>query len=327
MKKQIFIQRNLRVVGLILCAMFAISIAAKAQASNAIIFAENGEKFQIILNGVLQNATPETNVKLTGLVAPNYKTRVMFENKALGYLDFNLYFMNPGTEVTWNIMKKKNGEYTNRFVSEVPLAQAPPPTPNQTTVVYTTTAPPEGTTTTTRQTTTTTTGTSDNVSMNIGMNAGGDGGNVSMNISGMDPNTSGTSTTTTTTTTTQSSTSTYSDPPPPATQVVYVTGYSGKIGCPVPMSSGDFQSFKSTVESKSFEDSKLTISKQVLQNNCLTSAQVREVMKMFSFEDTRLQFAKFAYGHTYDIGNYYKVNDAFQFESSIDDLNGYISGQ
>jgi hypothetical protein len=37
-----------------------------------------------------------------------------------------------------------------------------------------------------------------------------------------------------------------------------------------------------------------------------------------------LDFAKFAYDHTYDIGNYYKVNDVFSFESSVDELDQYI---
>lgn len=147
-----------------------------------------------------------------------------------------------------------------------------------------------------------------------------------MNISGM--NGYSESSTTTTTTTTQSTTTTYQDPPPPApAQVIYVDGYNGRIGCPVPMSRNDFESFKGSLASKSFEDSKMTMAKQVLNNNCLTSAQVREVMGLFSFEQTKLDFAKYAYGHTYDIGNYFKVNDAFGFESSIEELNDYISSQ
>ena len=47
-------------------------------------------------------------------------------------------------------------------------------------------------------------------------------------------------------------------------------------------------------------------------------------MMAFDFEDTKLQFAKYAYGHTYDINNFYMVNDAFEFESSIEELNRAI---
>ena len=35
-------------------------------------------------------------------------------------------------------------------------------------------------------------------------------------------------------------------------------------------------------------------------------------------------FAKFANQFTFDIGNYYKVNQAFQFETSTAELNKYI---
>lgn len=49
-------------------------------------------------------------------------------------------------------------------------------------------------------------------------------------------------------------------------------------------------------------------------------------MFLFNFESTRLELAKYAYGHTYDIANYYMLNDAFTFESSIEELNNYIKG-
>src|SRR3954470_5796435 len=97
---------------LLIVLFFCITaIAAQAQSSNAILFAENGERFQVVLNGVLQNAKPETNVKLTGLNAPNYKARILFEDKALGMIDFNLFFPEQGQEATWNIKKNKKGEY------------------------------------------------------------------------------------------------------------------------------------------------------------------------------------------------------------------------
>jgi len=47
---------------------------------------------------------------------------------------------------------------------------------------------------------------------------------------------------------------------------------------------------------------------------------------LFAFEDSRLNFAKFAYAYTLDLGNFYKVNDAFTFETSVDELNRYIQG-
>ncbi|HCI57746.1 MAG TPA: hypothetical protein DFH96_03110 [Bacteroidetes bacterium] len=311
----------------VLCAFFV-----KAQSSNVILFTENGEKFYAILNGVRQNTSPETNVKVTGLNANFYKLKVIFEDTKLGEKDFNLAF-NPGMETTFSIkFNSKKNSYSLRPLSEVPLAQALPPAPNQTIVVYSEVpAPPPAATTVTHTTTTTTTdGTpmpGDNVNVNIGLNMNETGGGINMNVSG------GTTQTTTHTTTTTVTHTTTSEPPaappvaPTPAPVVYLPGYNGPYGCPVPMAPQDFSDLKQSISSKSFEDSKMTIAKQVLRNNCLFTSQVKELMGLFTFEESKLDFAKYAYGFTYDIGNYFKVNDMFTFESSIDDLNNYINSR
>ncbi len=109
--------------------------------------------------------------------------------------------------------------------------------------------------------------------------------------------------------------------------VYQMPGYNGKIGCPWPMSEQDFASAKQSINSKSFEDSKLTIAKQITSSNCLLCSQIKEIMGLFSFEDSRLEFAKFAYDYVYDLNNYYKLNDAFTFESSIEELDEYVRGK
>jgi len=162
--------------------------------------------------------------------------------------------------------------------------------------------------------------------------------NINAGTNNVNTNTT-TSTTTTTTTTTSSSTGNVSNTQKPLNNTqkpintnqheqkpVYVLpGYSGPVGCPMPMSPESFTTAKQSISSKSFEDSKLTIAKQIINNNCLLCSQVKDIMMLFGFEDTRLEFAKMAYKHTFDIGNYYQLNDAFKFESSIDDLNQYIN--
>ncbi len=299
-----------------------------AQKTNLIFFSEQGERFSVILNGILQNPKPETNVKVTDLPAPNYKVKIIFEDVKLGELDKNLMF-GQGTETTFCIKKNNKGEYTIRYMNEVPITEAPPTTSGQTSVVYTTTAPPPNTVTHTQTTTTTTGDNTDPNSVVVGINVSDPNGgvNFNMNVNTSD-NTTTTSTysTTTTTTTTTSNSGDYPPTPPPTNNTYVLPGYNGPIGCPYPMTPQDFSSAKSTIASKSFEDSKLSIAKQIINTNCLLSAQVKEIMMLFSFEDTRLDFAKYAYGYTYDMGNYYVVNDAFTFESSIDELNQYTSG-
>jgi hypothetical protein len=314
---------------------------ANAQTANLILFTENGEQFTAILNGIRQNAKPETNVKITGLNAEYYKLKVIFDNNALGEKNFNINLA-LGEETTYCIKKNNKGEYVTRFMSNVPLDQAPSAPASQTVVVYNANpaASNANTTVTHQQTTTTTTsGTSnpDNVNISLGINVDGMGGGINMNVSGadldMDNTSSVHSTTTTTTTTTTHSSGGYdshaghnhphSNPAP----VVYLPGYNGPIGCPVPMSPNDFSDLKRTVNSKTFEDTKLTIAKQVVSSQCLLTNQVKDLLGCFTFEANKLEMAKNCYTHTYDIGNYFKVNDVFTFESSIEELNEYIESR
>jgi hypothetical protein len=143
----------------------------------------------------------------------------------------------------------------------------------------------------------------------------GGGLNLNVNIGGAAVNSHSTTTTTTTT----------GGAPVPQQPAYVLPGYSGPYGCAYPMSPQEFNQAKGSIASKTFEDSKMTIAKQICTRKCLLTSQVKEIMLMFTFENNRLDFAKFAYAYTFDTGNYYLVNDAFTFESSIDDLNAYIS--
>lgn len=157
-----------------------------------------------------------------------------------------------------------------------------------------------------------------NTEINMDVNMGGMG--VDMNVNMNETYTETNSSTTTTTTTTTNAA--------PAQPNHYVMpGYNGPIGCPWPMSSDQFADALRSVSSKSFDDEKATIAKQITGSNCLTTDQAKAMMMELSFDSAKLEYAKFAYDKTYDIGNYYKLNDAFDFSSSVDELNEYINGQ
>ena len=305
-----------------------------AQNSNLVFFTENGEAFTIFLNGVNQNTTPQTNVKVTNLNAVNYHVKIIFNDKSLGEIDKNIFF-NKGKEITYAVKQNKKGVYTLKFRGEVPIAQAPQSSNNQNVVKYTTTPATSSTTVTYTETTTSTSDNDDNNQANssVNINISGDDTGMNFNLKVTDPDaatnqaSSKTTTTYTTTTTTTSSSSSNINQSQATTQTGNVSNYNGKTGCNVPMTQTDFLSAKQTIASKDFEDSKLTIAKQITSSNCLLASQVKEIMQIFEYEDSKLEYAKFAYSHTYDIGNYFKVNDAFEYESSIDELNEYINSQ
>src|SRR3569832_2005271 len=300
----------------IVCAM----IPAMAQMASATIFTENGEKIWVVMNGIKQNVTAQTNVKITGLTEPAYKFKIIFEDETIPAMDESIMTQDVDgkpNDVTYTIKKNGKGKYVMRVTSFQPAKGNTAPAENQVSVpVHSTEQVPSGgstTTTVTHQTTTTGVGTNPNngnVSMSMGDGAGGNV-NFNMNVSGMDAGATGTSsTTTTTTTTTHSSSSTnsggYSQPAENNPALA-----SNK--CMYPMNSGTFGNAKKQVEGQSFEENKLQVAKQVLKGKCISTAQIKEIIGLFSFEKTKVDYAKFAYDRRTDQRNYFNLNDAFSF--------------
>lgn len=79
-----------------------------------------------------------------------------------------------------------------------------------------------------------------------------------------------------------------------------------------------------TLRNQRFDSDRLSIARQAIYNNYLDSYQIREVMSVFSFEDSKLQFAKDAYFTCLDKQNYYRINDMFTYSSSIRELEQFI---
>jgi hypothetical protein len=299
--------------------------------SNLIVFSEDGQKFYLILNGIRQNDLPETNIKVTNLTNQYYSAKIIFEDKTIPMIEKKMLFVQDDRfqplEVNYHIVNTKSGERALRMYVQMPMTLAPATEPGVRVLSYNTIAKPQISSTTTTTTTTINEGnvySNNNTGANVNVNVGGIGIGMDVNINDPYMNGSSTSTTystTTTTTTTGGMTTTGNT----TTTDYFMSGYNGPEGCNGwPMKDVDFASAKTSISSKSFEDSKLTTAKQVANSNCLTADQVKQIMKLFSFEDSKLDFAKYAYTHTFDVGNYFKVNDAFEFESSIDELNNAI---
>ena len=90
-----------------------------------------------------------------------------------------------------------------------------------------------------------------------------------------------------------------------------------------------FNELKHTISRTSFDSNKLDIAKFAVTGNRMTSMQVAEITRMFTFESTRLDFAKYAYRFVVDPGSYFMVANAFTFSSSkreLFDFIGYGSG-
>lgn len=104
-------------------------------------------------------------------------------------------------------------------------------------------------------------------------------------------------------------------------------GYSGNNNYNREMDSRSFEQLKQTLKNESFDDTRLSISRQVMKNNWFTVTQVKELMGLFSFEDRKLDLAKSAYDNTVDKGNYFLLYDALRFSSSKEALGKFIESK
>ncbi len=92
----------------------------------------------------------------------------------------------------------------------------------------------------------------------------------------------------------------------------------------MPMSDESFAQFKMNLRNEGFDDTRVTVAKQVIAENAFTSKQVKEILQQFNFEASKVDIAKFAYEYTIDKGSYFLVNDAFSYSSSKQELSEYI---
>jgi hypothetical protein len=337
--------------------LFLSTLGSMAQTSDIVVFSDMGDKFTLMVDGAEINATPASRVVATGIRNETPSLLVRFADATKAPIKQNGWFP-MGKEYTVVITTNKKGQTILR-----PSGEAEPGTAARTEPVKTKpvsfvedapTTPSTGdediaVTMGGRTVTSTTTVVEESVAgdddtpgaenLNMSMGLNGMGVNMNVNVNGTGTGTSTSSgttakTTTTTTTvvsqtTTGSSFGTTTTKPPVAKEeaVYHMPGYNGPVGCPFPMSTSEFQEARTSIAGKSFEDTRMTLVKQIGGERCFTVEQVKGLMGLFSFEDNKLDLAKFAYDHTYDIGNYYKVNDVFSFESSTEELNEYIKSR
>ena len=90
------------------------------------------------------------------------------------------------------------------------------------------------------------------------------------------------------------------------------------------MSAESFTALKTTINNDPYDNSKFNLVKQAAAGNYFTAIQVKQLMQLFSYENTKLDVAKALYPRTVDKANYFMVNDAFTYSNSKDRLAEFI---
>lgn len=259
------------------------------------IFSEDGDKFQLYLNGELINDEPQANLRVEDLNQPYYNARIVFEDPARAEIKKNNLMIADAdgifTDVTYKIKRDKNMSTKMKlnYFSSVAVQPNFIPASNVHVVHYGQPRPRRN-----------------EPGVNMGVNMGG----VNIDVSIQDPNMQ----VTTHEQTTYSETRSHQQAPAPR-------GCRNRFA----MSSTDFNNAMNTMKGQSFDDTRLKVAKQVASANCLSVQQIKQLASQLSFEEGKLDFAKFAYDYCIDTKNYFNLNDMFSFSSSVDELTNYIS--
>jgi len=295
--------------------------------ANLTIFSEDGNKFYLILNGERQNDEPQTNIRIEELPQPYYNCKIIFEDKSMKEISKNMLMLvdanNIPQDATYKIKKDKNGKNLLRFFSFMPAEQNMIRPSNCS--VYRFGNPGQmiagpgfiqQSTTIQQQS-----GRGNGVGVNV--NVGGVNLNVNTDMGGQ--GSMATTTTTTTTTTTggrtriQQQDDFFEQPQQQMQQQGCMNAFA--------MAPRDFNAALATLKNESFDEARLDIAKQIITSNCLNTNQIISMCNLFSFEASKLDFAKFAYDHCIDPNNYFKVSNLFSFSSSKQELTQYIQGR
>ena len=100
--------------------------------------------------------------------------------------------------------------------------------------------------------------------------------------------------------------------------------YDSHEGYASGMNDREFKNTLQAIDKEWLESNKFKSASQIVKSNSLTTAQVEQVLMLFSFENNKLEIAKQAYMNTVDKRNYSRLYDVFSFNSSKTELERYI---
>ena len=284
---------------LTICFIFLVSVLSFAQPgqrreegrrgdhepSTLSVYSENGEQFFLVLNGINQNNVPQSKIRVEGLPEYGNDVQIVFADNRT-----------PAIRKTINIADPVDGREVNMVLKIVRDREGYAKLKfHKCEEVDHNYHPPH-----------------DEYVMRYGKPQQT---NTVTETTYTDPNTGQVVTQTTTTTTDNNGYKGYNNapPPPPAPPA------------PMAMDPQTFRDAKQSISGASFEDTKLSTAKTIVGGNYVNTAQVMEICRLFSFEESKVAFAKFAYNRTVDQNNYYKVSSVFDFDSNKQALNDFIS--
>ena len=89
------------------------------------------------------------------------------------------------------------------------------------------------------------------------------------------------------------------------------------------MTAEEMEHLLQTLRSRDSESIKQNIARDAVRNGSIAAEDLKRVLQEFEYENSRVEFAKFAYEYLCDREHFYYIYDLFRFDSSVQELEQY----
>ncbi|MCF0206648.1 MAG: DUF4476 domain-containing protein, partial [Bacteroidales bacterium] len=270
------------------------TLLSLAQSNDYVFYTDNGVKFTVYLNNVKQNSVAAANVKAENVSGKNISVKIVFEPEGIPTLNKSLVITNTNKQLKYQLVKGRENVYSMNLVSTTEKSSSS----SVTTVVK---GDNSGSTEDKSHSNNNNHGGYNNNNNGHGNNNNGHGGyNNNNNGHGGYGNNNGHGG--------YNNGGHYGNNHGYGNNNGYGNGGYGNNGyapsdnprCYMSMTTNDFNSLRRNISTRPYESSRLAIAKQACLQNCMTSDQIAELCRIFAYESTKLDFAKYAYAYCYD---------------------------
>ena len=90
----------------------------------------------------------------------------------------------------------------------------------------------------------------------------------------------------------------------------------------------DLEMIKNIIKNESFEGNKESTAKNAIASKaCFSTQQIIEILKLFTYENTKVALAKYCFDYCIDVPNYYQVSTIFTYSTSKTDFNAFLAAK
>lgn len=318
-----------------LALVLGISLSAAAQKGRFTIFSEDGDPFFLVVDGKRINTKADVRVEPTDLPGSRVKVKIIFADSKKPSIDDAIHikdFDNKYVYAKYVIRKKKD-----KYVIRISDYEEELNVNNE--WVQTHKDEPATTTTTTTKKPTQPAKPSTEDDMTGDVNITMPGVTIKANERGMDMKVedpelehSVVTTTTTTRTTRNGKVTTTKTTGRPTAPDIGPTVAPTPAPAPAtsaikPISAAGYTSLINNIKRQGFEDNKVKIAQLSFRNNGFNTNQIKEILKLMNFEQSRLDLAKAAYNNCTDKESFMDVSEAFNFSSSTEELTTFLESK